>query len=342
MVIAHNLGSRIVDFVKSGDFHQVIVFTQKKVKDSAENMMSLFENELKAQIIELHEGEKAKSIPSAMESISYLAQMSADKGTLLIAFGGGSVSDHVGFVASVFKRGIQHINIPTTLIGMIDASIGGKTALNIGDTKNQIGTFYHPSEIFIDLGFIDAMPAEIIADGLGEMFKYCILKDDKMFNNFWQYLRENSKNLFYLLISECCELKTMIVSIDEKDQNVRKNLNLGHTFGHAIESDSKNQISHGRAVINGINMASYLSFRQGNLPEGQFNKIQDICSHLLKRKYITDNVDKFVSFMLSDKKNDYQKIGIIMIEKIGQVELKYFSDSEIKSFIRSYNEYISD
>ena len=342
MVIGHNLSSRIVDFVKSGDFHQVIVFTQKKVKDSSENMINLFESELDAQIVELHEGEKAKSIPSAMESISHLAQMSADKGTLLIAYGGGTVSDHVGFVASIFKRGIQHINVPTTLIGMIDASIGGKTALNIGDTKNQVGTFYHPSEIFIDLGFIEGIPSEIIADGLGEMLKYSILKDDKMFNDFEQYLREKSKDLLYSLISECCELKSMIVSIDEKDQNVRKTLNLGHTFGHAIESDSKNQISHGLAVINGINMASYLSFRQENLAEDQFKKIQGICSHLLTSKYATGNVDKFVSFMLDDKKNTHQKIGIIMIEKIGQVELKYFSDSEIKSFIRSYNEYISD
>ena len=100
------------------------------------------------------------------------------------------------------------------------------------------------------------------------------------------YLREKSKDLLYSLISECCELKSMIVSIDEKDQNVRKTLNLGHTFGHAIESDSKNQLSHGLAVINGINMASYFSFRQGNLAEDQFKKIQETCSHLLKRKRI--------------------------------------------------------
>lgn len=341
MVIAHNLNSHIVDFVKSGDFHQVIVFTQKKVRDHSTDMIALFKNELKAQILDLHEGEKAKSIPSAMESISYLAQMSADKGTLLIAYGGGTVSDHVGFVASIFKRGIQHINVPTTLIGMIDASIGGKTALNIGNTKNQIGTFYHPSKIFIDLSFVETMPLEIIEDGLGEMFKYCILKDDKMFDHFRGYLRKNNKDLLYSLIRECCELKSTIVSIDEKDQNVRKTLNLGHTFGHAIESDSKNQVSHGMAVTNGILMESFLSFKKGFLKKEEFKKIQEICSNLLKREYITDNVDKFVNFMLNDKKNSNKKIGVIIIEKIGKVRLDYFTEKEIKELIKDYHEYIS-
>ena len=159
--------------------------------------------------------------------------------------------------------------------------------------------------------------------------------------NFKEYLSNNNQELLHLLIEECYNLKSKIVKIDERDQNIRKTLNLGHTFGHAIESDSKNQVSHGVAVTNGILMESFLSFKGGFLKKEEFKKIQETCSNLLKRKYITDNVDKFVSFMLNDKKNSNKKIGVIIVEKIGKVRLEYFTEKEIKELIKDYNEYIS-
>ena len=150
-VIGQNLNNNIIEFIKSQKFSQIIIFTQKKVSNFSSQLLDLLIDEVKAKVFILDDGEKSKNISSAIDSISRLAQMRADHETLLIAYGGGTVSDHVGFVSSIFKRGIRYINIPTTLIGMIDASIGGKTALNIGEIKNQIGTFYQPDFVLIDI-----------------------------------------------------------------------------------------------------------------------------------------------------------------------------------------------
>ena len=340
IIIKHNINKDIVDFIGS-NFNRVIVFTQKKIQDSSNIIIEMLISNYQAEIILLDDGENSKSIDSAMKSIGQLAQLSANKETLLIAYGGGTVSDHVGFVSSIFKRGIKYINVPTTLIGMIDASIGGKTALNIGEIKNQIGTFYQPVKIFIDLDLLDKMPLEIIDDGLGEMFKYSILKGENLLNEFKDYLISRDSKLLYQLINECCKIKLDIVKLDELDENLRKTLNLGHTFGHAIESESKNKVSHGMAVINGILMEIFLSFKKGFITGDELDKIESISACLIKEKYKINNVDKFVNFMMDDKKNNNDKIGIIMIEKIGKVDLKYFTYTEIKSFIGSYNEYIS-
>ena len=341
LLIGYDINDNIMGFIDSR-FNKIIIFTQQKIKNSYNKALNRLIDKYKAKVFILNDGEASKSIPSAIKSISYLAKMRADKNTLLIAYGGGSVSDHVGFIASIFKRGIEYVNIPTTLIGMIDASIGGKTAINLDGLKNQIGTFYNPSKVFIELNFVNSMPLEIIQEGLGEMFKYSILKGENIFNDFKQYLRSNNPELLYNLIYDCCKFKLKIVEIDAKDLNVRKILNLGHTFGHAIESDSKNKISHGIAVANGLFMAALLSFENKYLNKSDFNKIQSIMNLLIVKKYKINNVDKFVDYMLSDKKNEHNKIGIITIEKIGQVNLRYFKYEKIHSFIRSYNEYISN
>ena len=341
LLIGHSINDEIIEFINSG-FNKIIIFTQKKIKKSYNKTLNRLINKYKAEVFILDDGENSKSIANAIKSINYLSQIKADKNTLLVAYGGGSVTDHVGFIASIFKRGIEYINIPTTLIGMIDASIGGKTAINIDGVKNQIGTFYNPSKIFVELNFIDSMPLEIIQEGLGEMFKYSVLKGEDIFNDFKQYLRSNNSELLYNLIYDCCKFKLEIVKVDEKDQGIRKILNLGHTFGHAIEADSKNKIPHGISVANGLFMAALLSLKNKYLTKSEFNKIQVLTDLLIVEKYKINNVDKFVDYMLSDKKNEHNKIGIITIEKIGQVNLKYFESEKIHSFIRSYNEYISN
>ena len=341
IIINHDINKDIIDFIGS-DFSKVILFTQKKIQSTYYEIIKNIQSKYSAEVILLDDGENAKDINSAIQSISQLAQLSANKQTLLIGFGGGTVTDHVGFVASIFKRGIEYINVPTTLIGMIDASIGGKTALNTGHIKNQIGTFYQPSKVFIDLDMLDAMPIDIINDGLGEMFKYSILSGEKLFNKFKNYLDKKDLDTLYQLVNQCCKIKFDIVTIDECDQNIRKTLNLGHTFGHAIESESQNGVSHGIAVINGVLMEGYLALKKGFITERDFIKIESVSTSLIRRKYKINNVNNFVNFMMDDKKNSNNKIGVIMIKSIGKVELKYFTHTEIKSFIGSYNEYISD
>ena len=304
VVIGRDIHKDITDFIQEQGATQILIFTQEKVQKIAGNLLEKILEMDNVKLVLLADGEKSKNIESAMNSIAQLAQTSADQGTLLIAYGGGTVSDHVGFVASIFKRGIRYINIPTTLIGMIDASIGGKTALNIDDIKNQIGTFYQPLQIFIELNLLDVMSDIIIQDGLGEMFKYALLSKKDMLTPFKQYLDTKDSNLLHKMIHDCCNLKLEIVKIDEKDKNLRKILNLGHTFGHAIESDSKNEVSHGMAVINGILMASFLSLKKNYLQKEEFHQIKAVAEHLLPNKYKINDVNKYVDIMLQDKKNN--------------------------------------
>ena len=342
LIAREDIGSELLEFIKSTNPTNIIVFTQAKIKNKAKEVLNNASKYYNINIIILDDAERAKDINNAINSIKYLSELNADKGSLLIAFGGGSVTDHVGFVASIFKRGVNYINIPTTLIGMIDASIGGKTALNIDHKKNQIGTFYQPLKIYIHLNFINDMSEKLLQDGYGEIFKYSILSNDNLITTFNDYLLNRQSKLLNDIIQKCCSMKIDIVNIDETDQNVRKTLNLGHTFGHAIESESKNKISHGIAVVNGILMASFLSFNKGYLKKEVFFLIEQIADTLIDFKYMVDNVDNYVNLMKGDKKNLNKKIGIIIIKEIGNVELQYFNYNEIYNIVEAYNEYINN
>ncbi len=342
IVINSDVSSYVIEFIESlENISNVVVFTQEQILKSNTPLLQKIKSKISVDILILDDGENSKQISKAMFSIEKLIDLGSDRNTLLISFGGGAVSDHVGFIASIFKRGIRYINIPTTLVGMIDASIGGKTAININNIKNQVGTFYHPSKIFIDSNFLDRMPIAILNDGLGEMFKYAILSGNKMIDSFKMYLKTKDIGMLNSMVHDCCNIKASIVDQDEKDQDIRKILNLGHTFGHAIESESKNKISHGVAVINGILMAAFLSWKMNYLEDSEFRYITDIGELLISNKYQIINVDKYVNIMLDDKKNINREIGIIVIKSIGDVKLHYFTFDEIASITEEYNEYIS-
>ena len=342
IVISSDVSSCVIEFIESlKNRSNIVIFTQDQILKSNSLLLQKIKSKISLDILILDDGENSKQISKAMASIQKLIDLGSDRNTLLISFGGGVVSDHVGFIASIFKRGIPYINIPTTLVGMIDASIGGKTAINMNNIKNQVGTFYHPSKIFIDYNFLDKMPISLLNDGLGEMFKYAILSGNKMINSFKMYLKTKDIGILNTMVYDCCIMKASIVDQDERDQDIRKILNLGHTFGHAIESDSKNKISHGVAVINGILMAAFLSWKKGYLEDSEFKYITDIGELLILDKYQIIDVDKYVNIMLDDKKNIRQKIGIIVIKSIGDVKLHYFTFDEIASITEKYNEYIS-
>jgi len=229
-------------------------------------------------------GESSKSFAVFEEVCEEILQKNIDRNTLLIAFGGGVVGDLTGFCASILLRGIDFIQIPTTLLAMVDSSVGGKTAINSRGGKNLIGSFYQPKLVLCDINFLETLSIRQFRAGYAEIVKYGFIYD----KNFFEFLDENlaeifNKNLQILqkIITRSCEIKSQIVGRDEKENGERALLNFGHTFGHIFETETNysNEILHGEAVAIGMIMASQMSLNLGLLNADEYQKISN---HLQK------------------------------------------------------------
>ncbi|MBM4172259.1 MAG: 3-dehydroquinate synthase [Ignavibacteria bacterium] len=244
--------------------------------------------------------------------------------TLLIAIGGGITGDLAGFAASTFARGVDIIHVPTTLLAMIDSSIGGKTGINFSNTKNIIGTFYQPKVVLIDSSFLHTLPQDEILCGIGEIIKYAFLIGEDYFNfvkkNLIGLIELNPK-LISKVIYDCASFKSSIVAKDEKEKSgLRKILNLGHTFGHAIEVDQNYSIKHGEAVICGLACALHLSNQKKLLNDKILSHYLSLIiefSRFIKiEKY---NTKKLIDVMLRDKKSKDEKIKFVLPKMAGKI-----------------------
>lgn len=297
-------------------------------------------------------GEKNKSIEEAVYLWQNLLENHFDKQSLILNFGGGMVSDLGGFVASTYQRGIPFINIPTTLLGMIDAAVGGKNAINLNGVKNMVGTINLPEKVIIDTLFLKTLSPLQILDGFGEMIKYALIGNE----NLWHEIKnlENIKNqdIKKEWIDGCVNFKEKIVQEDLYDQGLRHILNFGHTMGHAIEAffmqkdrDEKKSIptvSHGHAVALGMVMESYLSCRYGLISQTTFEEIRAVILRFYKnviKDFPTSQIEKIVEFCLLDKKNINGRINITMLESIGHATPNHFVlEDECAEAIKQLNE----
>jgi 3-dehydroquinate synthetase len=246
----------------------------------------------------------------------------------LIAFGGGITGDVVGYCASTYKRGIKFINIPTTLLSQVDSSIGGKTGINNTYGKNLVGSFYQPSLVVSDLDVLKSLNTREIICGYAEILKSSLL--DSLIK--FKYLDKNFKNIINLkqpfigkAILNSCKLKKKIVQKDETEKNLRKVLNLGHTFAHAYESklSFSNKLNHGEAVIIGIKNALAFSYKYKLLKGRSYNLIMNHINKIpfkkkFKELFKIKDVNKIISFMKSDKKNNSKNINIILFKNFGK------------------------
>ena len=264
----------------------------------------------------------------------------------IVAFGGGITGDVVGYCASIYKRGIKFINIPTTLLSQVDSSIGGKTGINNSYGKNLLGSFYQPSLVVSDTDLLKSLnPREIIC-GYAEILKSSLLDSFKKF----KYLDANLNSIINLkqpfienAILNSCNLKKKIVQRDEDEKNIRKILNLGHTFAHAFESclGFSNKLNHGEAVIIGITNALEFSYQRGLIKNKPYNFIKKHLEKIPLKKNFKNifnkkDVSKIISFMKSDKKNTSKKINIILIKNFGQIKTNYqFDQNTLKQFLIS-------
>ena len=272
--------------------------------------------------IEIDDGESIKDIDKIKPIISQLHSIGCRRDSILIALGGGTIGDYIGFIASIYMRGIRYINIPTTLLSMVDSCVGGKTGLNLNSFKNVIGTFHHPTYVFIDPLFLKSLPKKHMLSGIGEIVKYGFIQDPSiiktLIDNLTDIIDCIDIETIHKIIYKCLSIKCDIVQKDEKDTSMRHILNFGHTFGHIIESKyHKNGISHGEAVLHGIHLAIKLSFYKRVISHNVFDELKNILNSLnIENNYRLNKSD--IDKIAFDKKNTFDEFKFILLEDIGK------------------------
>ena len=275
----------------------------------------------KAEFMEVPIGEECKDIAIATQLWETLLESGADRDSVLVNLGGGCVSDLGGFVASGYKRGIRYINVPTTLIGMVDAAIGGKTALNFNGYKNQIGFFNPPDIVCLNPSFLNTLPDEELFSGTFEMLKTFMIGDPEQYHHLCDMLLGGNLDIQPDMIARCAEIKDAVVKKDPKDKGIRHILNLGHTFGHGIEAHSHqtgNPFTHGEAVGVGMICALYLSVRKLGLPQAILDNYRNVASKMVELPHYTlKETEEILTYMRQDKKNAGGEIHCVLLQELG-------------------------
>jgi len=269
---------------------------------------------------ELPQGETSKSANEYLNLLEKLAKLKFDRSDLMIALGGGMVGDITGFTAASYLRGIDFIQIPTSLLAQVDSSVGGKTAINIERGKNLVGAFYNPKLVLISTSFLETLPNNQFRSGLGEIVKYSLLGNKKIrsiLENNSKEIQKKDPIVMESLVSESIKTKAKIVTKDEKENGIRAILNLGHTFGHAIEAFKKYKgITHGQAVIYGIQIIARISYLEGLIDKSKYKGLDNTIHSLeLDTDFQKFKYQDLKKFIMNDKKVTAGKLNLIMLDK---------------------------
>lgn len=293
----------------------------------------------KPTIICMPNGEAHKTIGSCEDVWEELSEKGADRKSLLLNLGGGVVTDLGGFVACTFKRGIEFINIPTSLLAMVDASVGGKNGVDLGSLKNQIGVVRNPLAVFIDISFLETLPQNQINSGFAEMLKHGLIASEA----YWEDLKEfdtKNKQKCETLIWESILIKDKVVTQDPMEKHTRKTLNYGHTLGHAIESyclkaSHKKELLHGEAIAVGMILANYISAKQCDLPKNMLQHTTNtLLSHFPKHTFQDDDVHAIIELLKYDKKNTRGEVNFVLLDGFAnfRIDQKVNNDLIFKAF----------
>ena len=274
-------------------------------------------------------GEASKSASNLIALLEFLASNRLTRSDALIALGGGVVGDLAGFAAGVYLRGIKFIQIPTTLLAMVDSSVGGKTAIDLEAGKNLAGVFHQPSLVLCDPDTLNTLSDEIFADGCAEVIKYGIINDKE----FFELLKHGIKNNIETVIERCVQNKAQIVELDEFDLGNRQLLNLGHTIGHAIELCSNLTISHGSAVAIGTVIATKIAIYLGLCPESDLNEIINLLKDAKLPTECTYTASELASVASADKKRTGDRINLVLPYGIGNCKLYKVSVCDLEALI---------
>ncbi|MAK12162.1 MAG: 3-dehydroquinate synthase [Candidatus Pelagibacter sp.] len=342
--IGHNIFNKFRKYQKVylKNTNNILVVSTKKIPEKYLVKLKKNIKGVKTYTVILPDGEKIKNNNYVVQITDLLSKYNFNRNDCIISIGGGVVGDLSGYVASIYKRGINLVQIPTTLLSQVDSAVGGKTGINNNYGKNIIGTFYQPNFVLIDSVTLSTLPKREMSAGFAEILKYSLILDKKFFN--WLCLKGNlilkkrSKNEILIAIHKSCTYKAGVVKKDEFENSHRAILNFGHTFAHAIETASNysKKIIHGEAVLIGMMLASRLSNRLGYLKNKDLKDIKDIYKKLglnfKYKKFVTNkNKNNIFKIMINDKKSLGEKIKIILLKKIG---VSFIKETTLKnSFI---------
>lgn len=323
----------LTEMLKPSHYSKIFILVDENTSQYClPHLLNHLATEIEIEIIELEVGEIHKNIATCTEVWGALSDLGGDRKSILINLGGGVISDLGGFVACTFKRGIDFINIPTTLLSMVDASIGGKNGVDLGNLKNQIGIIREPKAVIVDTQFLSTLPQNEMRSGLAEMLKHGLIFDKKYWDKFKDLKSLNIDNLNEL-IHQSIEIKNEIVCEDLTENGIRKSLNFGHTLGHAIESyflenDSKTSLLHGEAIAVGMILESFISREKELLTNEEYQEIKYIINDIFERvEFSQIDIEKIIELLIFDKKNEFGKVQFALLDGIGKIKINQESDN---------------
>jgi len=316
--------TELVNFIKQGNYSRSFVLTDENtsvhclplIKDQLDEMDNF-------DIIEINAGEESKNIDFCIGVWKMLIDFGADRKALMINLGGGVITDLGGFVASTYKRGIDFVQVPTTLLSQVDASVGGKTGVDLDSIKNIIGTFTQPKAVFMLHDFFKTLPERQILSGLAEMLKHGLICDI----DYWNELKTSDLSLPSAeLVYRSVEIKNAVVLEDPHEKNIRKALNFGHTVGHAIETFSmlndERPLTHGEAIAAGMMCEAWLSNKKAGLKDEALTEITEVLSRLYPKHPVKEsNHPALLELMQKDKKNEKGQVNCTLLTRIGQFSI---------------------
>lgn len=301
--------------------------------------------EIEIEIIEIEAGEENKNIYTCIDLWHTLIELDADRKSIMINLGGGVITDIGGFVASTYKRGIDFVNIPTTLLAMVDASVGGKTGVDLGSLKNQIGIINEPKSVIVISKFLETLPTNQMRSGLAEMLKHGLIYD-KLYWDKLKNLNDLNTDDLDILIKQSIEIKNEIVSQDLKENGIRKSLNFGHTLGHAIESyflesEEKNQLLHGEAIAIGMILESHISYQSNFISKDDYAEIKYIITDVFEKiAFNNSDIQKILDLLIFDKKNEFGNIQFTLLNKIGESKINQTVDKSL--ILLAFEDYLKN
>jgi len=326
-----------------------IIITNSYLKEKflGEIIACLNKNKITSKLILVPQTEEAKSVKYCLKILNELAHFDKMKRLFIIAFGGGAIGDLAGFVASIYKRGIGYIQVPTTLLAQIDSAIGGKTAINLAVAKNLVGSFYQPKAVIVDNLFLKTLPKKQLLSGIAEAIKYAVIKDKKLFyflKNNHQQIQKLDCSAIDFIQEHCIRIKAKIIQIDEREERgIRTILNFGHTIGHALESAfGYKKLTHGESISIGMACASEISAQLNLLPQKELKQILELINlyrlpTILKTPFKESLLNRIMNSLFKDKKFIQATPRFVLPVGIGKVIVKNnISEELIRETIKKH------